>query len=161
MCACGIGLGYLSKQIKKWMNGNGSRSLDNRLIFNLTGYAFKVVCQMVPLVLWRAMWIQHDKEMQTIQQLQENGEPLNGQIFLPSLIFCVLFCLHMYFRRMWCVLWSSNITTEDEIDCMKQNARLGGNLAYHFVSPLVCDHILISCVVYGLWCGHSLHMLIL
>ena len=133
-----LGLGYLSKQIKQWMNSNGSRTLDNRLIFNLTGYAYKVVCQMIPFVLWRAMWIQHHKEMKIMAELEENEEPLNGEIFLPSLIFSALFCIHMYFRRMWCVLWSSHITNEDEIDRMKENARLGGNLAYHFVSPLVC-----------------------
>ena len=133
-----IGLGYLSKQVKKWMNSNGSRTLDNKLEFNLTGAAFKVVCQMVPFAIWRAMWIEHHKQMATMQRLQDNGDPLNGEIFLLSLILCVLFCVHMYYRRMWCVLWSTNINNEDEIDCMKENAQLGGNLTYQFVSPLVC-----------------------
>ena len=133
-----IAIGYLSKQTKKWLNTNGSRTLDAQFKLNMTGHGFKLICRNLPLALWHALWIS-DKHTRLYF---ENNEDINCDCYLPTLLFSSLWCIHMKFRRMWSVLWQSKINLNaDTIVFMQNNAQLGGYLTYMLTPALVSSEI--------------------
>ena len=136
-------LGYLSNRCHKWLNGNGSRNLDTRLQFNLPGHGYKVVCETLYFALWQALWIAYDEEEEKVQEIVNTNAVVDNSIFLPTLLLSALWVIHMKFRRMWCVLWSSHVeipidgSEPPAITQMKRNAKLGSQLTYKLISGLV------------------------
>lgn len=146
------GLAYLSKQTAKFMDTRGSRTIKCDFHINMTGHGFKIICEQISFSIWQCLWIAHEIEDSKITEYKENGEDIDLQIYLPTMYLSALWCIHCNFRRMWSVLWQSNVSVNDDIPIMFEHGHLGAQLCYLIHPGLVC---LIYIYTYICTCRHA------
>ena len=110
-----IGLPWLTKAAKEYLDLNRSRSLDNAWNLTSNGHNYKLICNNLYCGYLSLSWTAHDKlEIQlqdsgvTIHDLENNNNVnIDMSFFVPMLKIASQYVAHKNIRRAFSIFWSS------------------------------------------------------